>query len=197
MADRGSVGKRPSGARARRRVTWKRLDARGREEAVLFPYKRTWHIRGRADTDFDGSPATVRYEISCKENWEFSLGWVSMRWKGATTRLGVVHTIRRGWTVSGTPRPDLAGCVDLDLSITPSTNTLPIRRLGLEVGDGLEVTAAWVRFPELRVEPLRQRYTRLDATRYRYESLDSGYSAVLETDADGLVVAYPGLWARA
>ncbi len=101
------------------------------------------------------------------------------------------------WRVSRQPRPDLASCEDIDLSVTPSTNTLPIRRLALEPGDHMNVTAAWVRFPELTVEPLRQRYTRLAANRYRYESLDSGFTADLETDDDGLVVLYPNLWARA
>ena len=92
--------------------------------------------------------------------------------------------------------PELAECIDADLGISPSTNTLPIRRLNLAVGESRELTAAWVRFPELTVEPLAQRYTRLAERRYRYESTVSGFTAELEVDDLGLVISYENIWQR-
>jgi hypothetical protein len=83
-----------------------------------------------------------------------------------------------------------------DLAFTPATNTLPIRRLGLAVGDSRDVTAAWVRYPELDLVPLPQSYTRLAATGYRYQSRDGAFTAELETDELGLVVRYPPGWSR-
>ena len=80
----------------------------------------------------------------------------------------------------------------MDLGIGASTNTLPMRRLSLPVGGATEVHAAWVRFPDLELERLPQRYTRLADRRYRYESLDSGFTAELDVDDLGLVVLYPG-----
>lgn len=79
--------------------------------------------------------------------------------------------------------------------MTPATNTLPIRRLKLQVGSGQSVTAAWVKFPELSVQRLSQRYTRLKENTYRYES-DTGFSAEIVVDDLGLVTAYPGGWRR-
>jgi uncharacterized protein len=93
--------------------------------------------------------------------------------------------------------PAVAGCLDVDLAFTPATNILPLRRLHLAVGESREMTAAWVRFPDLSVEPLAQRYTRLDERRVRYESRDGSFTAELEVDDLGLVVSYPPLWARA
>jgi hypothetical protein len=43
---------------------------------------------------------------------------------------------------------------------------------------------------------LQQRYTRLAERRYRYESLESGFAAILDVDEDGLVLTYEGLWER-
>ncbi|HEV3077650.1 MAG TPA: putative glycolipid-binding domain-containing protein [Thermoanaerobaculia bacterium] len=105
---------------------------------------------------------------------------------------------------SGSPRPvpaaieipAVAGCLDVDLAFTPATNILPLRRLRLAVGESREMTAAWVRFPELSVEPLAQRYTRLDERRVRYESRGGAFTAELEVDELGLVVSYPPLWER-
>ena len=87
-----------------------------------------------------------------------------------------------------------AGCDDIDLGWTPATNTIPIRRLGLELGETSTITAAWVRFPELDVVCNRQRYTRLTNSRWRYESGD--YDVELVADgASGLVLAYgDDLW---
>lgn len=84
----------------------------------------------------------------------------------------------------------LDGLRDVDLGFTPATNTLPMRRLALEVGESAEVDAVWVRFPELEVARLPQRYTRLEGMRYRYESAGGAFLAELEVDANGLVIRY-------
>jgi hypothetical protein len=70
--------------------------------------------------------------------------------------------------------------VDLDLGSTPATNTIPIRRLALEIGETTDITVAWVRFPELDVVASEQRYTRLATDRWRYQSGD--YDFGLRTD---------------
>ncbi len=90
----------------------------------------------------------------------------------------------------------MSGCADVDLGFTPATNTLPIRRLDLPIGAQSEITAAWVKFPELTVQPLNQRYTRLSGTLYCYESLENGFRAEIEVDDEGLVVRYAGGWER-
>ena len=74
------------------------------------------------------------------------------------------------WRLNGADCPAVEGCVDLDLNFSPSTNALPIRRLGLAVGQAAEVRAAWLRFPSFALEPLEQVYRRTGETTYRYES---------------------------
>ena len=41
--------------------------------------------------------------------------------------------------MNGAHRVELDGCYDIDLACTPFTNTLPIRRLPLHVGDTAEL----------------------------------------------------------
>ena len=79
--------------------------------------------------------------------------------------------------------------------MTPAPNSLPIRRLNLRVGSSKSITAAWVKFPELTIQPLPQRYTRLAKDTYRYES-NPGFSAEIVVDDLGLVSSYPGPWER-
>jgi uncharacterized protein len=95
------------------------------------------------------------------------------------------------------PLPQLAGAIDIDISITPFTNTLPIRRLRLQTGQSQEILVAYVQLPGLAVTTDRQRYTcREPDRRYRYESLDGDFTREIEVDGHGLVVTYPGLFRR-
>jgi hypothetical protein len=102
---------------------------------------------------------------------------------------------------SGEAVSELEGCIDVDISATPFTNTLPIRRLGLEPGEFEELAVAYIRVPELLVGAERQRYGCLrvqgDGELYRFEALPSGFTAELPVDTDGLVIDYPGLFRQA
>ena len=90
------------------------------------------------------------------------------------------------------PIGELDGCIDADLEWSPSTNTLPIRRLGLAVGESRAVTAAWLRFPSLQVQRIDQSYERLAENRYRYRS--GLFTADLAVDDDGIVLQYGVNW---
>jgi len=104
------------------------------------------------------------------------------------------------WLADGYPRRDLDGCSDIDISLTPLTNTLPIRRPGWSPWAARDLAVAYVSAHELSVRPVRQRHTLLSRDEqckhalYRYES--GSFRAVLTVDGDGIVTCYPGLWRR-
>ncbi len=93
--------------------------------------------------------------------------------------------------------PRLTGCIDVDIAATPFTNTLPIRRLELGVGESRTIKVAYVSLPDLGVGAVEQRYTRLTDNRYLYEGLSTGFVAELEVDGDGIVGDYPGVFRMA
>lgn len=107
--------------------------------------------------------------------------------------IALARDAKGGWTVNGTAAPLLKRCTDIDLGCSPSTNTLPIRRLRLGIGGSHTIQAAWVRFPELTVIKAAQTYTRLDEFTYRYASGD--FEAELTVDDNGLVASY-AVWQR-
>jgi uncharacterized protein len=109
--------------------------------------------------------------------------------RGFETRTLVLERDAKGnWSVDGKVVRGLKGCTDVDLGCSPSTNTLPIRRLALGTGASKKIQAAWVRFPELTVHKAAQTYTRLDEFMYRYAS--GTFEAELTVDDDGLVTQY-------
>jgi hypothetical protein len=90
--------------------------------------------------------------------------------------------------------PALDGCVDVDISTTPLTNTLPVRRLRLAPGDSTEIQVGYVEVPALTITAVSQRYTRIDERTYRYAS--GSFAADVIFDEDDLVTDYEGLWQR-
>ena len=66
----------------------------------------------------------------------------------ATRTLALERSAKGAWTVDGAATRELRGCTDVDLGCSPSTNTLPIRRLRLGIGASQTIQAAWIRFPE-------------------------------------------------
>ncbi|MCC6804931.1 MAG: putative glycolipid-binding domain-containing protein, partial [Anaerolineae bacterium] len=91
-------------------------------------------------------------------------------------------------------------CLDIDLAGTPFTNTLPIRRMNWQVGQAEVLRMIYIRIPHLTPRVVQQRYTCLEQTdggaTFRYESLDSGFTANLPVDATGVVLDYPNIWER-
>ena len=98
------------------------------------------------------------------------------------------------WRLNGAECPAVAGCIDIDLGFSPSTNLLPIRRLSLTVGEEAEVRAAWLPFPSLVFDVLPQVYRREGERTYRYESGGGIFVRMLEVNAVGFVTKYPSLW---
>src|SRR5690606_24901741 len=102
------------------------------------------------------------------------------------------------WSINGTVRDDLQGADELDLSVTPFCNALPVRRLGRGAGSELTLDTVYVDGGNLFVTRSRQRYLRKTPTSVRYIDLGTarGFEADLRVDADGLVVEYERLFER-
>ncbi|WP_026378350.1 putative glycolipid-binding domain-containing protein [Agromyces italicus] len=134
---------------------------------------------------------TCTYGVIADRSWQF---------RSLTMRLGP-RSLRAdyggaAWVVNDIVRPDLDVAREVDIAISPLSNSLPIRRLGLAIGESAEITTAYVSVPHLTVATDPQRYTRLAEREYRYESRDSDFVATLAVDAHGLVIDYPGLFVR-
>jgi hypothetical protein len=151
---------------------------------------------------WEGRPLRVSYRLVCDAHWR--VRELRLTGESETTGEHTLHVLADGagsWQDgAGQPIVALQGCIDVDIMVTPLTNTLPIRRLALSPGEAREIVVVYVSAPDFTLRPLRQRYSRMDDTegrqRYRYESLASGFTADLPVDDDGFVIEYPSIWRR-
>jgi len=139
-------------------------------------------------------PSHIDYEVVADHDWRPLEVTVRVTTPIAVRRIELERNPADSWRIDGRTAPQLDGCDQIDLGWTPSTNTLPIRRLDLGVGESASIIAAWVRFPELDIVANGQSYTRLANDRWRYRSGD--YDFELVTDPiSGIVLAYgEDLW---
>ena len=177
-------------------IQWRRLDQPAIERATIFSENRGWILAGVVDGTLEGgAPYQVRYSVRCAGDWTAREAVVDGHLGDAPISIALERDAATGtWTFNGDPQAQVKGCIDVDLGFSPITNTLPIRRLELPVHGSAEVRAAWLRFPEMRLERLDQRYTRADARCYRYESGGGAFTADLTVDEKGVVVQYDRYW---
>src|SRR6266702_2778416 len=138
---------------------------------------------------------------------------VTARGEGWRRKLDLRRTRAGKWSIRATadglvalPGPggevaDFSEALDCDLGLSPLTNSMPVLRHDLLRGGGpLDLLMAWVSVPDLSVHASRQRYTFVRAAAggavVRYESLDSGFTADITFDSEGLVIDYPGIGRR-
>ncbi len=175
-------------------VLWRRLDLPGHEAARLVHHAPFWQLGGTAVFLEEGKTCRLEYQVVCDAGWR-TLHAKVVGWLGTDpVKVEIYTDTARRWIVNGREAPEVAGCVDIDFAFSPSTNTLPIRRLALNRGERAEVRAAWLRVPALVLEPLTQTFARTDELTYRYEALGGEFTADLRVDDAGLVLDYPPLW---
>jgi uncharacterized protein len=184
----------PDARGSRVSVLWRRLDQPGHDSALLSEDATGATIEGTAVFSEVSRPCRLDYCIVCDAAWRTVSGRVS-GWLD-TLLIDIVIAVDDGrrWTLNGRPCPDLHGYDDLDLSFSPATNLLPIRRARLAVGARISLRAAWLDFPSMTLESLDQTYERVSESLYRFESGGGSFVAMLETNALGFVRRYPDLW---
>ncbi|GIJ03573.1 hypothetical protein Sya03_29250 [Spirilliplanes yamanashiensis] len=199
-------------------LMWDRLDTVGAEH-TLYDVRAGFYARG-TQIAVDPIPYTARYELQTDESWATTrldvstegAGWARTlrlelaagRWRATTGEQGNLDAAltasgHAGAGLPGTEDPDLLfGAFDMDLTGSPLTNTLPIRRTGLlaaEPGVAHRISVAWVLLPSLEVVQADQIYTAAGPGLVRFAN--ETFSADIEVDDDGFVRHYPGLARRA
>ena len=177
-----------------REVVWSALGWPSLEHVSVSVHYGEMHATSRAIAVLDGVPVHVAYTLRTDRAGATRHVEITVSGRFPTlTRVLQADGQGRWWDDAG-PLPDLDGCLDVDISVTPCTNTLPIRRLALDVGVSRDIDVAYLLVPQLSLTRARQRYLRLDHG-YHYQCGD--FAADLTVDDADLVVDYVNVWRRA
>jgi uncharacterized protein len=143
-------------------------------------------------------PFRLAYRLTWDESWQLHDAELAVSTERFTRSLRLQTDGRGRWQGSDDQAIDaLDGCMDIDIWPTPFTNSFPIRREPMAIGERRQFLVAWVFAPDLTVHPQPQAYTRLADRLYLFENLDgSDFRAELPVDEDGIVLDYPDSFRR-
>lgn len=140
-------------------------------------------------------PWSARFSVVVDAQWQTRSCFLEALGGDGLDRVTLHADALGHWTLDGRDWPELTGCHDVDISASPLTNTLVVRRLGLAVGDSRTLDVAWVDVPSLAVRRVAQTYRREAEDRWVYEDPTYGTFA-FTVDPLGVVREYQGLFAR-
>lgn len=148
--------------------------------------------------DEQHGPFRLSYRLNWDKLWRLRDADMAVETESFTRSLTLKTDGQGHWRHGdGRAISDLDGCIDIDIWPTPFTNSFPIWREPMAVGERREFRTVWLCAPELTVCAQPQAYTRLDDRLYLFENLDgSGFHAKLPVDEDGIVLDYPDLFRR-
>ena len=173
-------------------ILWQDVETGALDRCRMEAGRDGLRLSGTVLTPAYGTPLDVRYLVEAGPDGLTRR--VELELDGGSTRRVLLADGAGRWRWEGGPElPEVAGSLDVDLTVTPATNTLPIRRLAaLEASHAAGLQMAWVQFPGLEVLASAQRYQRLAADRWHFSNGD--FHAELLVDPDGLVLDYGGLF---
>lgn len=138
----------------------------------------------------------VEYRIITNLHWETMLAEITSRPSNIIDTIRMETDGKGNWVLNGENAAQFEECLDIDIPLTPFTNTLPIRRLSLQDQQSQEIQVVYCDLLTRELKPARQKYTRLSATEYHYQNIPNDFEATIVVDDQGLVVDYPGLFVR-
>jgi uncharacterized protein len=138
----------------------------------------------------------VEYQIQTNPQWETVFADIKSQHSDQIQHFRFESDGKGNWTTHGKSAPEFKGCIDIDIPLTPFTNTLPIKRLQLPEQTSREIQVIYFDLLAQEIKPVRQKYTRLSHTTYQYENIPNDFEAAITVDELGLVVDYPELFVR-
>jgi Uncharacterized protein conserved in bacteria len=183
-----------------RAICWTPIWNKSREGAGLEHLLLAEHAADSVVLAFDEErgPFRLTYRLTWDPSWQVRDAELAVATDRFTRSLSLQTDGQGHWRHGdGRTIDDLDGCLDVDIWPTPFTNSFPIRRQPLAIGERREFRMAWIFAPDLTVQAQPQAYTRLDQRLYLFENLDGrGFRAELRVDEEGIVLDYPDLFRR-
>lgn len=136
----------------------------------------------------------IAYQLSINKHWEIIAALITGRIGNKEIYFTLAKDETGIWAFNNEPTPQFDGCLDIDISVTPLTNTLPIKRLQLAQDECREISVIYFDLFDNIVRPARQAYTKLSASTYRYENVPNNFEALIRLNEQMLVVDYPDLF---
>jgi hypothetical protein len=177
-------------------LLWSGLEYHSLENCLVTTTETGTLINSVIVGSYEGKIYRIEYRIETNELWETVFFEVKSQHSNQLDYFTYQSDGKGKWMSKGKPAPQFEGCIDIDIPLTPFTNSLPINRLKLNQQEVGQIQVIYLDLLERQIKPVRQQYRRLSDTTYRYQNVPNDFEAVISVDELGLVMNYPQLFVR-
>lgn len=174
---------------------WRGLENYTTERCIIDADEEDITVMGIISSN-ESDALSIVYSIVINTDWEPVL--VSLSGNIGEREIDEMYIRTEGnvWLKNEELAEEFADCTFVDISLTPFTNTLPIRNLNLQAGESKTIKVLYFDVIEGDVKALEQQYTCIDKHHYKFENVPNDFEAVITVDDEGYVMDYPGLFER-
>ncbi|MCS3797392.1 putative glycolipid-binding domain-containing protein [Niastella sp. OAS944] len=166
------------------------------ENCQVNEHENSAEITSTIIGSYEGKLYKVEYQIRTNARWQTVLLELTSQVNNKPQTIKLEGDEKGNWIYNGKEAAQFRNCIDVDIAVTPFTNTLPIRRLQLQQGQSQEIQVIYCDILNQVIKPVSQKYTRLSNNEYHYENIPNDFEATIKVDDSGLVIDYPGLFVR-
>ncbi|NIK12565.1 hypothetical protein FHR85_001980 [Alkalibacillus almallahensis] len=141
-------------------------------------------------------PYKINYTVRLDQSWKTKKLILNVDNK---ENLEIISDGFGNWyTGDGKKINELSGAIDIDISATPFSNTLPINRFEWETNQKRDFEMVYISVSSLETFKVKQSYTYLQRNgnirEFLYQSY--GFESIIYVDDNGFVTFYPELFER-
>jgi uncharacterized protein len=177
-------------------ILWKGREYESLENCLVETSSAGTAINSLIVGCYEGKIYKVEYCIKTNPDWQTVFLEINSRHNDQVQHIKLESDGKGNWMHNDKKADQFSGCIDVDIPLTPFTNTLPIRRLTLNKGQSTEIRVIYCDLLEKEIKAVAQKYTCLSPTEYHYENIPNDFEATIQTDGSGFVVDYPSLFVR-
>ncbi|MBM7837332.1 hypothetical protein JOC54_000563 [Alkalihalobacillus xiaoxiensis] len=177
-------------------LVWKSLEFFGIEYVGLTQTESEIRVISTIIKSETAKPEKIEYSLTLTLDWQVKQLYVkNSRYQHV---IQLFQNEMGCWVNQfGEEIPQLRGAVDVDLSCTPFTNSLPIKRLPWELNQPINLEMVYVDASSGAYRKVTQSYELLDAKEefqlFHYKS--GAFQSKILANRDGIVSEYPNLFA--
>lgn len=181
-----------------RMITWKGIETNNQtiENLSLERGSKNIMVKSIVNGIKNTHPVSVKYLLKLTNDWKVQ----SLKIKSLLDNKPDIYlksNLNGKWfNENDNHLKHLQNCIDIDISVTPFTNSLPINRIKDKLKSRTELTVLYFDLINWEFKTVKQYYTRLKDQVYLYESASSNFKSKIYTDKEGIVLNYPNLFER-
>lgn len=177
-------------------AVWENLKSYGTEILEIITSDTLSKVNSTVISLENDSPYKIDYTIELND-WFIKNLIIEIPNTGKSLYLET-NSDRQWFDQKGNEIKELYGAIDIDISCTPFTNTLPINRTKWVLNEPQIFKMVFIIIPELNIKKVEQIYTLIeegnDNRMFHYKS--GSFESMIKVDLDGLVINYPKLFKR-